>query len=110
MTSSLIGQKVFIRNNDFYSQDLNASIIMIDEDKKTVLLELDEPLKSTNTTYRYVVASPRLSIDSLGVLIQNGVLGCSVTWIPEEKYNLDDPMNLCWWRGGAAAVTDLCVR
>ncbi|MCL1092055.1 hypothetical protein L2744_21130 [Shewanella profunda] len=110
MSSSLIGQKVIIRNNDFSSQDLNASIIIINEDKKTVLLELEEPLKNTNTTYRYVVASPRLSKDDLGVLDTTGILGCSVTWVPNDKYDPSSPMDLSWWRGGAATITDLCIN
>jgi len=110
MTNTRVGQKIIIRGNDFIPQDLSASIVTIDEDKQTILLELDEPLKHTSTMYSRVVASPRLSKDDLGSLATDGVLGCSVTWVPDDKYNLDEPMDLSWWRGGAAAITDLCIN
>ena len=110
MSSAIVGSKVIIRGNDFVAQDLSASIVTIDVDNKTVLLKLDEPLNHTSTTYRYIVAAPRLSKDDLGVLIVERVLGCSVTWVPDGKYNPNDPMDLTWWRGGAAAITDLCIN
>ncbi|TQV78838.1 hypothetical protein FKG94_12520 [Exilibacterium tricleocarpae] len=110
MSSSLIGKNAVIRSNGFVDQDTNGFIAMIDEGSKSMLLKLDEPLKSTGTTYRHVVASARLSRDDLGVLDTVGVLGCSVTWVPEGKFDSNNPMDLSWWRGGAAAITDLCVN
>jgi hypothetical protein len=110
MASVIVGSKVIIRGNDFVSQDISAAIVTIDADNKTVLLKLDELLNHTSTTYGYVVAAPRLSKDDLGVLIVDRILGCSVTWVPDDKYNPNDPMNLTWWRGGAAAITDLCIN
>ena len=110
MTSSLLGSQAIIRGNDFVAQDLNVVIVTIGADNKTVLLKLDVPLKYASTTYRYAVAAPRLSKDDLGVLAVDGVLGCSVTWVPDEKYNSNEPMDLSWWRGGAAAITDLCIN
>ena len=47
--------------------------------------------------------------DDLDSLAKGDVLGCSLTWVPDDKDNLDEPMDLSWWRGGAAAITDLCI-
>lgn len=110
MSSNLIGKRTVIRGNEFVDQDLSGSIVMVDVGNKSILLELDEPLKSTSTTYRHVVASPRLSKDDLDSLDTTGVLGCSVTWVPDDKYDSNKPMDLSWWRGGAAAITDLCIN
>ncbi|MFV0478022.1 MAG: hypothetical protein ACK5ME_09330 [Parahaliea sp.] len=109
MSSSLVGRKIIIRSNEFIDRDINAFIVTIDANKKSILLELDKPIKSTGTKYRHIVASPRLSKDDLGALSAIGVLGCSVTWVPDDKYDLNNPMDLSWWRGGAAAITDLCI-
>jgi len=107
MSSTLAGRQIIICGNDFVAQDLSASIVIIKEDKKSILLELDEPLNLANMRYRYVVAILRLLKDDLVSMAKGGVLGCSVTWVPEDEFRSDDPMDLSWWRGGAAAITDL---
>lgn len=108
--ADLIGRKVVLRANDFVQQELIATIVMIDVDNKTVLLDLDKPLIYESTAYQHVVASARLSKDDFGVLAGDGVLGCSVTWVPESKFNHTDPFDLSWWRGGAAVITDLYLN
>lgn len=110
MSSALVGSKVIIRGNEFVDQDMSASIVMIGADNKTILLELDEPLEHVSTTYRHIVASPRLSKDDISVLDTTGILGCSVTWVPDDKYNSNNPTDLGWWRGGAATIADLCIN
>lgn len=110
MSSSIVGLKVIIRGNEFVDKDLCAFIVTIDEDKQSILLELEEPIYHSSMTYRHVVAAPRLCKDDLNTLSVKKVLGCSVTWVPESKYNLDEPMDLSWWRGGAATITDLCIN
>ncbi|MBL4796323.1 MAG: hypothetical protein JKY50_02795 [Oleispira sp.] len=107
MSSSLVGSRVIVSSNDFVDQDLKASIVMIGPDSRGILLELDEILKCKSMIYRYVVASPRASQHEFFSGNLNSISGCSVTWIPHEKYNRNDPMDLSWWRGGAAAITDL---
>ena len=107
MSRTIIGTKVSIRKNEFVGQDLSATIVTIEADNKSILLKLDKPLEIASTTYLYVIAIPRSAKDSLDILIVDGTLGCSVTWVPEEEDNLNEPMDLSWWRGGAAAITDL---
>lgn len=107
MAKSLIGQRIFIRGNEFSDQDLSALVAVVDENNQKILLEFDNPLVSNSTSYSRAVASPRLSKDSVNSLLVDGVLGCSVTWVPDGRFNSSEPMDLSWWRGGAAAVTDL---
>ena len=110
MTDSLVGKQVILLANDFVIQDLPATIVIVDIDNNKLLLELDIPLEHANTTFLHIVALPRLSRDDLSVLVGVGVLGCSVTWVPEEKYDPNNPFDLSWWRGGGAAITDLCIN
>lgn len=109
MVKSLIGQRIFIRGNEFANQDLSAQVAVMDTDNQKLLLEFDNPLVSNSTSYSRAVASPRLSKDSVDSLLVDGVLGCSVTWVPDGKYNNSEPLDLSWWRGGAAAITDLFI-
>lgn len=109
MADSLLNRRIFIRRNDFVDQDLSACITSVDESSQTLLLELDTPLVNNNTSYSHAVASPRLAKDTINLLIGSGVLGCSVTWVPERKFNKNEPMDLSWWRGGGAAITDLYI-
>jgi hypothetical protein len=106
---SLIGQRIFIRGNEFSDKDLLAQVAAFDEHNRNLLLEFDSPFVNKGKSYRRAVASPRLSRDDFNLLLTNKVLGCSVTWVPDEKFNVNEPMSLSWWRGGAAAVTDLYV-
>ena len=107
--ADLIGKKVVVGANDFVQQELAATIIMTDVENKTVLLGLDKPLINGNTMYQHVVMSARLAKDDLDTLADNGVLGCSVTWVPESQFSRTDPFDLSWWRGGAAAITDVSI-
>ena len=106
--ADLVGKKVVVGANDFVQQEL-AATIMADVENKTVLLGLDKPLINGNTMYQHVVISARLAKDDLDTLANNGVLGCSVTWVPESQFSRTDPFDLSWWRGGAAAITDVSI-
>ena len=107
--AELVGKRVVVTANDFVQQELTATIVMADTENKAVLLSLNKPLINGGMTYRHVVASARLAKDNLDTLANEGVLGCSVTWVPENKYNRANPFDLSWWRGGGAAITDLSV-
>ena len=107
--ADLIGKKVVVGANEFVQQELAATISMTDVENKMVLLSLDKPLINGNTMYQHVVMSARLAKDDLDTLANNGVLGCSVTWVPENQFSRTDPFDLSWWRGGAAAITDVSI-
>ena len=107
MTKPLIGMQIVIRENEFEDSELHATISDINQDEQKILLKLNEPLIKKSTTYQYVVASPRLLKDKIDLLKTNKSLGCSLTWVPDEKYNMNSPMDLSWWRGGGVAIADL---
>jgi hypothetical protein len=109
MAYKLVGSKTIILRNDFIVDDQSAVIFTIDSTTNEILLKLDRSFKYKGTTYSHVVASPRLSRDDLGTLENHGILGCSLTWVPDTKFNIQNPMNLSWWRGGAAAISDLRI-
>jgi hypothetical protein len=109
MSNKLVGAKTIIQSNDFVAQDQSAVIVTIDSTTNKILLKLDRYFEYEGTTYSHVIASPRLSRDDLDTLEKDGVIGCSLTWVPDTKFNTQDPMNLTWWRGGAAAIADLRI-
>ena len=101
------GKKVVIRANAFVQHDLVVTIIKVDAENKQILLSLDKPLINGSERYQHAVASVRLVMDDLDTLVGVGILGCAVTWVPDGKFSQKNPFNLNWWRGGAAAITDL---
>lgn len=105
-------RKVFIRENDFIHKNLKAHIVGVKEDSKKLLLILDAAIAIENVVYTHAIASPRLAKEHLADLIipTKGVVGCAVTWIPQERFNRDDPFDISWWRGGAAAITDVVIQ
>lgn len=104
-----IGQPVKIRANDFLQMDLAARIINVSEHARNLLLVLSTSITMAGVTYTHAIASPRLARDNQNVLLSNGVLGCAVTWVPKDRFDESKPFDLGWWRGSAAAVTDLIL-
>ena len=105
----LIGRDVKIRANDFIQMDLVARITYVSEHDRKILLNLSAPITVSGVTYTHAVASLRLARDDLDGLLHSGVLGCAVTWIPKDRFDQGKPFDLAWWRGGAAAVTDVML-
>lgn len=105
----LIGRDVKVRANDFFQMDLAARITDVSEHARKLLLELSAPISIAGVTYTHAIASPRLARDDLNVLLSNGVLGCAVTWVRKDRFDQSNPFDLAWWRGGAAASTDVML-
>lgn len=105
----LIGQNVKVRANDFIQMDLAARIIDVSGPDRKLLLDLGALTTISGVTYTHAIASPRLARDDLNVLLSNRVLGCAVTWVPKGRFDQSNPFDLAWWRGGAAAVTDVML-
>lgn len=103
----LIGRDVIVRANDFIQMDLTARITCTSEHDRKLLLDFSTPITIAGVTYTHAIASPRLERDNMNMLLSNGVLGCAVTWIPQDRFDKDKPIDLAWWRGGAAAITDV---
>lgn len=107
--SPLIGRKVRVISNDFIQTDSAAHITYASEPEKKLLLEIDAPIIISGVTYTHAVASPRLSKDDLNTLLKSGTLGCSIIWVSKDRFNQSKPLDLSWWRGGAAAITDVML-
>ncbi|WP_152600239.1 hypothetical protein [Cellvibrio mixtus] len=110
MNDFLEGRAVRIRMNDFIAQDTFAQIAFVDEEHKKILLKLNTPLDVGGVIYSYAVASPRLAQDNLLDLLKGSEIGSSVTWVPLIKFDENRPLDLSWWRGGAAAITDILLN
>lgn len=106
-STPFIGRAVTIIANSFVQIDLAASIAYVSDHDRKFLLNLSTPITISGVTYTHAVASPRLSRDELNMLLSNGTLGCSVTWVSKERFDKSKPIDLTWWRGGAAAITDV---
>ena len=107
MNNSLQGCAVKIRANDFLFRDIFAHVQIADEVERKMLLKLDMTLSVAGVLYKYAIASPRLAKNTLGDLLNTGVIGSAVTWVPDAKFDANKPLDVSWWRGGAAAVTDV---
>lgn len=108
--SLLVGRSIKVRANEFIDTDLGARVSSVSASGCELLLALDSPLTVSGVTYTHLVASPRLARDNIDILLGGSALGCSVTWVPEKRFDKSKPFDLTWWRGGAAAITDLTVE
>ena len=108
-TDSLLGKRVAIRANDFLDVASHGRIKFGEPIGNSVLIELDTPVNANGLHYTQVVASVRLTRDSVATLLSTETLGCGVTWIPESRFSASAPFDLSWWRGGAAAIADIVL-
>jgi len=108
-TNSLTGRSVTIRANDFVAAPTHGCIRFIDDTTNSVAIELGTTLEVGGVQYEWAVASPRLARDNLDSLINAGVLGCGITWVPNSRFKPSVPFDLSWWRGGGAAIADLVL-
>src|SRR6266849_4198882 len=106
---SLINRRVMVLESDAIHMTQAAQSTKVSQLEKALLLEFGQPSLIEGKGYRYAIASPRLERDDLTTLLQKGSLSCGVTWVPEERFNEQRPFDLSWWRGGAAAITDIVL-
>jgi len=106
---SLLSRHATVLANDFVLLTIAGFIRFISQETNTLVIELDSPLELEGRRYSWVVASPRLERDSLDTLLSLKSLSCGVTWVPDERFNRDVPFDVSWWRGGAAAITDIVI-
>jgi len=107
MTSLLQGKAVKIKSNDFVASDLFAEISYMSDKENKLLLKIIPELSIKNVSYSYAVVSPRLVKDKVNDLLNRGVLGSSIVWIPDTRFNPLNPLDISWWRGGGAAISDI---
>lgn len=108
--SPLVGRSVTVRANDFVEAPISGCIRFVDMATNTVVIKLDAPLHAGDLQYEWAVASPRLMRDDIDTLNNSGVLSCGITWVPNARFNPNTPFDLSWWRGGAAAISDVVLN
>lgn len=105
----LLGRDVKVRADGLINSDSFARVINISEHERKLLLELAAPITISGVIFTHAIVSPRLARDDLNVLLDKGVLGCALTWVPKERFDQTKPLDLSWWRGGPAAITDVLL-
>jgi hypothetical protein len=101
------GLQLIITGNDFIDTNELASIEQVKPESEELLLRLKTPLQKGGRRYVFAIAKPRLATGQIEHLPRGKTLGCAITWVPAEHFRIDDPFDLSWWRGGAAAIADL---
>jgi len=107
--SQLIGRQIHLRAAELSGVTVTAVIRAVDPVTSSLLLEFVPPAQNGSQTYPFAIARPRLERDDLGVLLDNGVLGCGIVCVPEDRHDPARPFDLSWWRGGGAAIGDLIL-
>ena len=102
---ALIGLRLVIAANEFVEAEQIALIEDVNTDTQQLWLRLEHPLTVEDVSYAYAVASPRPERMLIHELLGGTPLGCSVTWVPRDQETRR--FDLSWWRGGAAAITDI---
>ena len=97
MSYTLNNRTVRVKANDFTDLDILARVKFASNQDQKILLEFDPPLIIANTVYNCAVIAPRLARDSINTLLNEGLLGCTVTWIPVARFNPDRPFDVSWW-------------
>ncbi len=107
--SSLLGRKVVIFANDNIPRKLIAHIAYISESERKILLELTPSLVCAHVTHTHAVAQPRSGKEDWNAWLTSGTLRCGVICIPQEYFDPSHPVDISWWRGGLAAITDVVL-
>lgn len=107
--NQLVDRRVKVRSAQLFSNAVTVAIRDVDPDTSSLLLEFLLPAQVGQETYRFAVARPRLEGDDLEMLLKSGVLGCGITCIPQDHFDVAQPFNLSWWRGGGAAIGDVLL-
>ena len=105
----LVGNKVRILENDLFEKSNVAIIRAIDVDNKSLLLEVSFQKQVDQQTPVFVVAQVRYCNNDLSNLIAGNVLHCNLTCIPRDRYNLEKPFDLSWWRGGDTIIAGVIL-
>lgn len=77
---------------------------------KSLLIKLLEPFEYKKVNCEYFVANPRHEGDSYNDLLRGKSIFSSLTRIPSENADSENPFDLSWWRGGVALIGGIEVH
>jgi hypothetical protein len=72
--------------------------------KEAVLIQLDTPFNVEDTTFEYLIASPRLETGDIHALVQGSEVYCGISCIPTDRAIGADPFDLSWWHKGIGLI------
>ena len=99
--------KVLVRQEGFIPNDQQASIEL--RTRNALLLKFLVPFGSSGKIVEYAVVQPRHSDASFDCLEKGKIILCNLTAVSRERAVSDDPLDLSWWRGGNAVITDVLI-
>lgn len=103
----LTGQRIQFFADHPWPAKIDGVILDVDETTQSILLEWKPPFTLDGPTFHHAVASVRSegkSVRELTRTTTDGVLGVCLTCVPDDRFDVDAPFDLSWWRGGAAAI------
>jgi hypothetical protein len=106
--SELIGKGVVVQGNSFVISDTYAIVRAVRVENFAVLLELENSITVGENIYEHAVATPRTAGDGFSQFKNGKCFGANIIWVPRVKFDQSAPLNVSWWRGGGAAVADIC--
>ena len=91
-----------------------AEVVRSGHEKSTgiesLLLGLALSLKYKTEEFKYFIATTRHEGKTLQQLLSGAQIGCNLTGVPTERLQSGNPFDMSWWRGGAAAISDLSLQ
>ena len=99
--------RALVRGEGFLGADREA-VVELSSDT-ALLARLQEPLWHEGKPITHVVVQARHESDGFRDLKPGRKFSCNVTAIPAEQAASDNPLDLSWWRGGTAAITDMAI-
>lgn len=103
----MIKLKVLLRGEGFLGADREA-IVELSNDT-ALLARLLEPLWHEGAPITHVVVQVRHESDDFCDLRAGQKYFCNVTAIPAARAASENPLDLSWWRGGPAVMTDMAI-
>jgi hypothetical protein len=74
-----------------------------------LLLKFTNAIQIGGTQYSLAVVRCRLQRDRLESLLTGDPISCAMTFVPHSQFNPARPLDLSWWRGGAATIADVVM-
>ncbi len=108
MDSHLINRTVLALASEISDHPLKGVVVGVTENSLAV--RLDETVHLPNAeNARYLVASIRHEYKTLADIAEGRQVLCGLILVPALKFKPNEPCDVSWWRGGAAAVGDVVL-
>lgn len=87
---------------------IEAVEIACADDHLVLAAQLIQPYRdSRGALYTHAVVQPRHAGVTLQALRKDDCVGCAVTYVSKEQFDLSNPFDVSWWRGGNAHIASV---